>query len=51
MVRRQFAALDDYDTVRLLTHGRRPRRPFVPGEGALPLAPALAAEMQRRPPR
>jgi hypothetical protein len=51
MVRRQFAALDDYETVRLLTGGKSPRRPFVPGEGALPLAPALVEEMQRRPPR
>ena len=49
--KRQFTALEDYDTVGLLTRGKRPRRPFVPGEGALQLAPALAEEMAGRPPR
>jgi hypothetical protein len=48
MVRRQFAASDDYDTVALLTHGKRPRRRFVPGEGALRLAPALQQQMDAR---
>jgi Phosphotransferase enzyme family len=41
MVRRQFAALDDYDTIELLTSGKTPRRSFVPGDGAFPLAPEL----------
>jgi Ecdysteroid kinase-like family len=48
MVLRQFAALTDYDTVWLLTNGKTPRRRFVPGEGAYPLAPALRDEMARR---
>jgi hypothetical protein len=51
MVRRQFAASDDYDTVGLLIHGKQPRRRFVPGEGALRLAPALQEQMDARPPR
>ena len=51
MVRRQFAASDDYDTVGLLTRGKHPRRRFVPGEGALRLAPALQEQMDARPPR
>jgi hypothetical protein len=49
MVKRQFAASDDYDTVGLLTRGKRPRRPFVPGEGALGLAPDLQAQLDARP--
>jgi hypothetical protein len=48
MVKRHFAASDDYDTVSLLTKGKRPRRPFVPGEGALPLAPALQEQLDAR---
>lgn len=48
MVRRQFAASDDYDTVGLLTRGRQPRRRFVPGAGALGLAPELQAELEAR---
>ena len=48
MVRRQFAAAADYDTIRLLTAGRTPRRPFVPGEGALGLAPELQAQLGAR---
>jgi len=48
MVKRHFAASDDYDTVGLLTKGKKPRRPFVPGEGALPLAPALQEQMDAR---
>ena len=48
MVERQFAALADYDTIALLTAGRSPRRRFVPGDGAYPLAPALRDEMARR---
>lgn len=51
MVRRQFAASDDYDTVGLLTRGKQPRRRFVPGEGALRLAPALQQQMDARPSR
>jgi hypothetical protein len=48
MVKRQFAAADDYDTVGLLTRGKRPRRPFVPGEGALGLAPQLQEQLEAR---
>lgn len=48
MVRRQFAASDDYDTVALLTRGKQPRRSFVPGEGALGLAPQLQATLDAR---
>ena len=48
MVARQFAALADYDTIALLTAGKLPRRRFVPGDGAYPLAPALRDEMARR---
>ena len=48
MVRRQFAASDDYDTVAVLTRGKLPRRSFVAGEGALPLAPELRALLDAR---
>lgn len=48
MVKRQFTELDDHDTIKLLTVGRQPRRRFVPGEGAYPLAPQLRDEMARR---
>jgi hypothetical protein len=48
MVRRQFMASEDYDTVGLLTRGKQPRRPFVPGEGALGLAPDLQEQLDRR---
>jgi Phosphotransferase enzyme family len=48
MVKRQFAASDDYDTVGLLTRGKQPRRPFVPGEGALGLAPELQSQLDVR---
>jgi hypothetical protein len=48
MVRRQFAAADDYDTVGLLTAGKLPRRRFVPGEGALGLAPELQHQYDAR---
>jgi len=48
MVRRQFCASDDYDTVGLLTNGKLPRRPFVPGEGALRLAPDLQRQLDER---
>jgi hypothetical protein len=48
MVKRHFAASDDYETVKLLTAGKKPRRPFVPGEGALPLAPALQEQLDAR---
>ena len=48
MVKRQFAASEDYDTVGLLTRGKRPRRPFVPGEGALGLAPDLQEQLDAR---
>jgi hypothetical protein len=41
IVRRFYAAGDDYDTVALLTAGKRPRRMMTPGEGASPLPPDL----------
>jgi hypothetical protein len=41
MVRRHFAASDDYDTVAILTHGKRTRRPYLGGEGAYRLGPDL----------
>ncbi len=50
MVRRQFAASDDYDTIALLTGGKAPRRRFVPGQGALRLAPALQEQLDARAP-
>jgi len=49
IVERQFAALEDYDTVSVLTAGKHPRRRFVPGEGALPLAPELQRQLDQRP--
>lgn len=48
MVRRQFSAAEDYATFEMLTDGRRARRRFVPGEGALRLAPALQDELDAR---
>jgi hypothetical protein len=48
IVERQFAALEDYDTVSVLTAGKQPRRPFVPGAGALPLAPELQQQLDQR---
>lgn len=48
MVRRHFAALDDYETVTLLTAGKQPRRRFVPGDGAFPLPDELEREMAAR---
>jgi hypothetical protein len=48
MVARHFAAAEDYDTVGLLTAGRAPRRPFVPGQGALRLPSALRAQQDDR---
>jgi hypothetical protein len=41
MVRRQFAAAEDYDTLALLTDGTRPRD-WVPGEGAFRLPKGLS---------
>lgn len=40
MVERFFAAAEDFDTVRLLTHGRKPRRTLILGQGARPLTQA-----------
>ena len=40
MVERFFAAAEEFDTVRLLTHGRRPPRTPILGQDARPLAPA-----------
>jgi aminoglycoside phosphotransferase (APT) family kinase protein len=48
MVKRQFAASDDYDTVALLTDGRPPRRLFIPGEGAFRLSPEIQAQLDAR---
>ncbi|MEO9240863.1 MULTISPECIES: phosphotransferase [Pseudomonas] len=42
MVERFFTAAEDFDTLRLLTRGRKPRRTPVLGEGARPLTPAYA---------
>jgi hypothetical protein len=51
MVRRHFAASDDYDTVGLLTQGRPPRRRFVPGEGAYRLSRELRRLLDERGPQ
>jgi hypothetical protein len=48
MVKRQFAASDDYDTVGILTRGKTPRRALIPGEGALGLAPELQKQVDAR---
>jgi len=40
MVERFFAAAEDFDTIKLLTHGRAPRRNPTLGEGARPLTAA-----------
>lgn len=48
MVRRFFAAAEDYDIVALLTGGRRPRREIAIGEGAWPLTPTLRAALDAR---
>jgi aminoglycoside phosphotransferase (APT) family kinase protein len=48
MVRRHFAASEDYDTVGLLTKGKRPRRAYVAGEGAYRLPRALQREHESR---
>ena len=48
MVKRHFTAAADWDTFRTLTEGKRPRRPFVPGERALPLAPELRSQLDAR---
>jgi len=48
MVRRFFAAAEDYDTVALLTEGRRPRRSIAVGEGAWPLTPTLRSAIEAR---
>jgi Ecdysteroid kinase-like family len=41
IVKRHFAALEDHEVVGLLTNGKTPRRPFVPGEGSYRLPPGL----------
>jgi hypothetical protein len=48
MVNRHFRAAEDWDTVAQLTDGKRPRRTFVGGEGALKLAPALQEQLDAR---
>jgi len=45
MVRRSFAAADDYDTVRLLTDGRTPQRAITLGVGAYRLPVELQARL------
>jgi aminoglycoside phosphotransferase (APT) family kinase protein len=45
MARRTFAALDDYDTVSVLTAGKPPRRPVRMGEGAYRLTPELQRQL------
>jgi hypothetical protein len=51
MVKRQFAASEDYDTVGLLTAGKLPRREFVPGQGSYQLPAQLQAQLDARPKR
>jgi hypothetical protein len=41
MVKRVWAAAEDFDTIALLTHGKEPRRKVTLGEGAAPLALGL----------
>ena len=48
MVQRHFAASEDYDTVGLLTKGKLPIRPFVPGEGAYRLPRQLQQQLDER---
>lgn len=48
MVERHFAAAEDYDTVGLLTKGKVPRRPFVPGQGAYRLPRQLQQQLDER---
>ncbi|MGD9794599.1 MAG: phosphotransferase [Acidimicrobiia bacterium] len=48
MVRRHFAAAEDWDTVKLLTSGRAPRRNYVPGEGAYRLPRQLQQQLDER---
>ncbi|MDO8364270.1 MAG: aminoglycoside phosphotransferase family protein [Actinomycetota bacterium] len=48
MVKRHFAALEDYDTVGVLTTGKAPSRPFVPGEGAYRLSRQLQQQLDER---
>ena len=48
MIRRFYAAGDDYDTVALLTAGKKPRRIVKLGEEASPLPPDLQAILDSR---
>jgi aminoglycoside phosphotransferase (APT) family kinase protein len=48
MVRRHFAAAEDYDTFDLLTRGRTPRRDFDPAAGAYRLPHDLQRELDAR---
>jgi hypothetical protein len=48
MVKRHFTAAEDYDTIGLLTAGRRPMRAYVPGEGAYRLPPELQQQADAR---
>jgi Phosphotransferase enzyme family len=48
MVRRAFAAAEDYDTVGLLTRGRVPRRTITLGKGAYRLPKALHERLAAR---
>lgn len=41
MVERFFTAADDMETIPLLTHGKKPRRSIVLGEGARPVAESM----------
>jgi Ecdysteroid kinase-like family len=50
MIRRVYTAAEDYDTVRLLTEGKTPRRVVTLGEGASPLPPDLAELRNSRRP-
>ena len=50
MVKRFYAAGDDYDTVKLLTAGKTPRRTVILGEGASALPPDLQQLRDSRTP-
>jgi hypothetical protein len=48
MVKRHFSAAEDYSTFDVLTGGKAPRRPFIPGEGAYRLPRDLQRQFDAR---
>jgi Phosphotransferase enzyme family len=48
MVKRHFSAAEDYGTFDMLTGGKKPRRPFVPGEGSYRLPRELQKLLDAR---